>query len=306
MTKIFKFCLCIIILNITTVLTFKIFNGDIDIENYLANNICNNFDLHYHTYKWATILVSNLTFSNIKKLKVKKYFWIKYQHCFSLLIYNKNTFEVVNEIKHNNKIRFKSLQVIFDFTFLKNINIKYLNQIITLFNYIYFNCTNCYQMIAIMPKMLNTNLVDLMQNFLHKTMSDFSMIFATLKSSFTVHIRPIINGCYKTSKVFIFKSYSNYQQLKTSYKYCNLNKKTLNISVNEAIPFCNLLKNNKNVYFGIYYSMESEYIKLLSLKLNFSINLIYANQVWGSEYNPTKEWYKIGMIGQIYNKVIYF
>ncbi len=305
MTIFLKFCLCIC-LNSKFIIAFKKFYGDTNIEIYLKNIVCNNQNMQYHSIKWTTVLITNLNVLNSTKPKniSIKNFWFKYFHCFQFIINHHNSTEIIKTITKNKKISYKNVQIIFDFTFLPYINFENFKQIIIFLKLIYIECTNCSQLVVVSFKIVSNKCISLMQNVVKQHKPNFSMILTTLNSNLTVHVNPIIDGCRTKLGVYKFKSVSDYKQLKISYKNCNLNQNVLNISVNEAIPFCNLKKSNSILSFNTEYSIESKYIEYLSTKYKFLYNLNWENQVWGSEYIPDKNWYLTGIVGKLYNKVL--
>ncbi|XP_054168915.1 glutamate receptor ionotropic, delta-1-like [Oppia nitens] len=88
----------------------------------------------------------------------------------------------------------------------------------------------------------------------------------------------------------------NVRQMLTS-SVCNLNGTQLKVAVNIDLPYCDLGYDSDGKYV-MKKSIEFNMIKLMANRFNFTIELVYANQSWGSLQNGV--W--MGSVGHLYNK----
>lgn len=271
---------------------FDIYYGDVSIDNYIQTSLCQIPPSQMPKLKWASILIikSNSSFSN-------QYF-TKYRHCFALTIETQTNSKHIHLLANNFNFKFKHLQIIiFQPEMLANIILE--------MNQMYFNLTSLRQMIVLLPMPISKTKINLIQATLPKTEPDFKLTIVSINSKQVIHIRPILYGCYQNSGMYLPKTQADFQALSLSYRKCTLPKVTLNVSVNDVLSICSLLRSPNGNYLSVRddFSYEWQIVILLEKVYNFTVRLVDAQQVYSLPYKVNTSWYTAGLIGQVYNKV---
>src|SRR5690606_13178496 len=95
-----------------------------------------------------------------------------------------------------------------------------------------------------------------------------------------MHIRPILDGCFLHSKLYLPKTKSDFDRLKVLFQKCNLKQIKLKVAANEQTPFCEIIQTNRQVKFGNKFSIDSDILQMLQQKYQFDIEIIYAKQIY--------------------------
>lgn len=150
-----------------------------------------------------------------------------------------------------------------------------------------------------------------MNDILKNTNKSFkSIIIHNLSSSnSTIHIRPLFDGCNQLVRdIFIPVSFNDFKRLKTFPKKCQLNGRTLKVSVHSIPPFCSLAFNfnNKSTQFSwkINDILDSTLLKILQKRFNFKSELIDTKRVFGYLDSVSGKWN--GTVGLLANGVRIF
>ena len=68
----------------------------------------------------------------------------------------------------------------------------------------------------------------------HKFQATFVSVNRQLLSSQVLHVRPILDGCFFYSAIFVPKKKEDFDRLKEPYQRCDLNNVLLNVSMREV------------------------------------------------------------------------
>lgn len=268
------------------------FYGDVPYKDYVTS-LCLKDEL---------ILIDNLQYSNhsIAQKSSSKYELFKhllaincnYQQYNNLSIFllSAKLSKVEYFLQHRTKLLvFEFTQLTLDFNIFQNITHS--------LNFIYQHCMHCLPFHVIFQESTQ-KIFDLSTKLLMNLPKNFHSIFVSnwRQHNSAIHLRPKINGCYRHKTILWPQTIADYQTLK--HKDCNLNETSLNVSVNNYMPYCNVHRTpDGQILFG--YSMERQFLILSSKQFNFRYNLVDGNQSWGVGINEI--W--TGVVGHVFYEV---
>lgn len=292
----------VFITTIKPTISIKPFNGNTTLDHWIYREICSIINVP--NSKYSTILINIQTRSKLIP------YISPHINCFNQVFVHKfstiDKEQLYNLIdQKSEKIRFKKILIVINATMLQLKNEDRFFWLISVVDKLDNNCWNCLPPIITIDDQSFTKerLIQLSNQLISKTNKTFTSTIYHQSTSTIVHIRPILDGCYRNSSTMIPNSMKHFERLTISYKKCNLNQEILKISVLNQQPFCQILKiktfNSTQTIFGPNFNLESNLIKLLAKRFNFRYKLS-DDELWGIEYKEGK-W--TGNIGVVYSRV---
>lgn len=178
-------------------------------------------------------------------------------------------------------------------------------------NFLYKKCLACLPFILLFSssQISSNDLADLTNRVYKQLNSNFKLILVfssagNQQSTPVIHLNPIVDGCLQLQGVFAPKSELDFARLKVHYSQCNLHNLVVNVTVNNDVPFCRLVRDEANgEKLKARFSIEMQLLNVLEKRYFFQSNLIDARRRWGL-INRAGQW--TGVIGSIVNGVSLF
>ena len=207
--------------------------------------------------------------------------------------------QIATSVLNTSQLKYRQLTLLFDLERLVFENSAAFGQLLqTLAGEVLAHCHRCRPLVALFdlsPGQLRSWSEEAMQKNGGGGLQSFQAVLvssssSSLSSSATVHLNPTLFGCQQSpgGSVFVPTSPADYQHLAADPSSCNLQGRTLNASYNQKLPFCDIAQgsgsgddDNNQQLVVVKFAVETEIVKVLQAKYNFSLRLFNAKGAWG-------------------------
>ena len=195
--------------------------------------------------------------------------------------------QIATSVLNTSQLKYRQLTLLFDLERLVFENSAAFGQLLqTLAGEVLAHCHRCRPLVAVFdlsPEQLRSWSEEAVKNGLQ----NFQAVLVSSSSSSTVHLNPTLFGCQQSpgGSVFVPTSPADYQHLAADpSSSCNLQGRTLNASYNQKLPFCDIAQgsgSDNQQLVVVKFAVETEIVKVLQAKYNFSLRLFNARGAWG-------------------------
>ncbi len=202
--------------------------------------------------------------------------------------------QIATSVLNTSQLKYRQLTLLFDLERLVFENSAAFGQLLqTLAGEVLAHCHRCRPLVALFdlsPEQLRSWSEEAMQKNGGGGLQSFQAVLvssASLSSSAAVHLNPTLFGCQQSpgGSVFVPTSPADYQHLAADpSSSCNLQGRTLNASYNQKLPFCDIAQgsgSDNQQLVVVKFAVETEIVKVLQAKYNFSLRLFNARGAWG-------------------------
>lgn len=302
MLLIFNFLVFITFNKLSFISNLPLFLGDITPQQYLKQ-ICESGSSRSTKLNRDTVVIIE-DFRGFPYLEDKKPFkrrkgLLSDLHCLNkdnLLITHlpqpTTAHQLFTQVLNSSKLKFRQLTLIFNLELLNlNSTTSFSLLLKTLAKEVLNRCFRCRPLIALFDLPLKTlkswseEVMKVGGSLLNGKESSFQAVLVSLNQdgqpSSSIHLNPTLFGCKRKLGVYLPTSKLDYAHLATTDpSQCNLQGITLSASFNQKLPFCDLVQKAGG-QTEVKFAVETELVKILQAKYNFSFSILNAKGAWG-------------------------